>query len=53
MKQSHIHNPPKPIDLPPCPKCNAECGLLASSHPTSLTTISARLNVRNATIPKR
>jgi hypothetical protein len=21
MQQSHIHDPPKPIDLPPCPKC--------------------------------
>ena len=21
MKQSHIHDPPKPIDLPPCSKC--------------------------------
>ena len=21
MKQSHIHDPPKPIDQPPCPKC--------------------------------
>jgi hypothetical protein len=23
MKQSHIHNPPQPLNQPPCPKCAA------------------------------
>ena len=27
MQQSHIHDPPKPIDLPPCPRCGSQMWL--------------------------
>ena len=54
MQQSHIHDPPKPIDLPPHAQgAGVKCGLLVSSQPTSLTTINARLNVTDANIPSR
>ena len=27
MQQSHIYDPPKPIDLPPCPRCGGQMWL--------------------------
>jgi hypothetical protein len=53
MKQSHIHDPPKPIDGPLCPKCGWGMWLARIEQPTSLITINARLNVRDANNPKR
>jgi hypothetical protein len=53
MKQSYPHNPSDLIENRHALNPGRECGLLASSQPTSLITINAPLNVRDATIPKR
>lgn len=41
MQQSHIHDPPKPIDLPPCPKCGNRMSL-ARIEPTDTPDFDQR-----------